>query len=619
MAGSVASQAPRLSLAGALASFKSAFVGTALMSGMINVLALTGSFFMLQVYDRVIPSRSVPTLIGLCLVAGVLYAFQGVLEVIRSRVLSRIALAMDERLHGRVYDALMRLPLRTKTAGDGLQPLRDLDQVRSFLASSGPSALFDLPWMPLYLGICFIFHFWIGVTALAGAAILVSLTLLTEVSTREPTKTASALGASRNAMAEASRRNAEVLQAMGFGNRMAARWEMVNDRFLSAHAKASDAAGAIGTFSKVARMALQSFLLAVGAYLVVEREATGGIMIASSIMMGRALSPIELSIANWKGFVGARQGWRRLIDLLALMPNAVATTALPPPRRIIKVEAVSIVPPGEKRVVVQDASFMLQAGAGLGVIGPSASGKSSLARAIVGVWLPVRGNVRLDGATIDQWENEEIGRHIGYLPQGVELFDGTVGENIARFEPNAPAEKILAAAKAAGVHDLIVHLPDGYETRIGENGAGLSAGQRQRVGLARALYGDPFLVVLDEPNSNLDAEGEAALTQAITGVRERQGIIIVIAHRPSALAGVDQVLVMANGRVQAFGPKDEVLRKSLKQALPPQGPPLQAVPAPTTSGNPPANQGGGAKAAQAAAFAGTAPLKIVGGDGGAGS
>ena len=587
---------PRLSLLATLMSFKSAFVGAALMSGMINLLALTASFFMLQVYDRVIPSRSVPTLVGLGLVAAVLYIFQGFLEVFRARVLSRIALAMDERLHGPVFNALTYLPLKTKVPGDGLQPLRDLDQVRSFLAGSGPSALFDLPWIPLYLGICFIFHFWIGVTALAGAAILVSLTLLTEMATREPTKTASALGASRNAMAEASRRNAEVLQAMGFGHRMAARWEVVNTRFLTAHARASDAAGAIGTFSKVARMALQSLLLAVGAYLVVEREATGGIMIASSIMMGRALSPIELSIANWKGFVGARQGWRRLLDLLAMMPMSATTTALPAPRLNLAVEAVSIVPPGEKRAVVQDASFVLQAGAGLGVIGPSASGKSSLSRAIVGVWSPVRGNVRLDGATLDQWHSEAMGRHIGYLPQGVELFDGTVGENIARFEPDASSEKILAAAKAAGVHDLIVHLPEGYETRIGEGGGGLSAGQRQRVGLARALYGDPFLVVLDEPNSNLDAEGEAALTQAIIGVRERRGIVIVVAHRPSALAGVDHVLVMANGRVQAFGPRDEVLRKTTKQAMP-QGLALQAVPATVQP----------------------VALKIVGGDGGAGS
>ena len=572
MADHAFGQTPRLGLTAALTSFRSAFVGTALMSGMINLLALTGSFFMLQVYDRVIPSRSIPTLIGLGVVAGVLYLFQGVLEVFRTRILSRIALAMDERLHGGVFEAIVRQPLRLKPAGDGLQPLRDLDQVRGFLAGSGPSALFDLPWIPLYLGICFVFHFWIGITALAGAAILISLTLFAELATREPTRSASSFGVGRNALADSSRRNAEVLQAMGFGGRMARRWEEVNARFLQAHTRASDSASAIGTFSKVARMALQSFLLAVGAYLVVQREATGGIMIASSIMMGRALAPVELAVANWKGFVGARQGWRRLVELLTKLPATARTTELPAPRMQLQVEAISIAPPGEKRIVVQDASFNLSAGAGLGVIGPSASGKSTLARAIVGIWQPLRGQVRLDGATLDQWANEDLGRHIGYLPQGVELFDGTVGENIARFEPDAPSEKILAAAKAAGVHDLIVHLPEGYETRIGDGGAGLSAGQRQRVGLARALYDDPFLVVLDEPNSNLDSEGETALTEAILGIRRRKGVVIVVAHRPSALAGVDQVLVMAGGRVQAFGPRDEVLRKATRQVA------IQAAP-----------------------------------------
>jgi len=566
---------PRLTLASALGSFRSAIAGTAVMSGLINVLALTGSFFMLQVYDRVIPSRSVPTLVGLCILAAALYLFQGFLEVVRARILSRIGMALDQRLNGDVYDALMRFALRARSQGDGLQPLRDLDQVRSFLSSGGPSALFDMPWMPLYLGICFLFHLWLGLTALAGAAILVSLTLLTEVMTRAPTRAAGQLGASRNALAEATRRNVEVLQAMGFAHRIAARWSAVNADYLEAHARASDAAGGIGTISKVARMALQSALLAVGAYLVVQQEASGGVMIASSIMMGRALAPIELAIANWKGFVGARQGWRRMTELLAMMPAGAAAVALPPPSQSIAVENVSLVPPGDNRAVVQEASFVLHRSAGLGIIGPSASGKSSLARALVGVWVPVRGGIRLDGATLDQWDASALGRSIGYLPQDIELFDGTVGENIARFEPEASSAAILQAARAAGVHDLIVRLPEGYATRIGEGGASLSAGQRQRVALARALYGDPFLVVLDEPNSNLDAEGEAALTQAMLGVRARGGIVVVVAHRPAALAGVDQVLVMGGGRVQAFGPKDEVLRKVTRRESPPT--PLKVV------------------------------------------
>lgn len=570
------SEPPRATLSAVLGSFRRAFAGIALMSGVVNILALTGSFFMLQVYDRVIPGRSVPTLVGLAVFAGTLFVFQGVLELIRSRLLVRIGMGLDSQLSGQVYTALMRLPLRTKLAGDGMQSLRDLDQVRSFLSSAGPTALFDLPWMPLYLAICFLFHFWIGMTALAGAIILFSLTLLAEARTREPAREANRQAAARNTLAEATRRNVEVLQAMGFGSRIAERWSDINAGYLSTNAKASDLAGTLGTISKILRMMLQSGILAIGAWLVIHQEATGGIMIASSIMMGRALAPIELAIAHWKGFVNARQAWARLTQLLALLPETTTTVSLPAPASALVVEGISVTPPGERRVVVQDAGFALEKGAGLGIIGPSASGKSSLVRAIAGIWLPGRGAVRLDGATLDQWSPEELGKHVGYLPQDVQLFDGTIAENIARFEPEAPSDKILSAARAAGVHDLIVHLPEGYETRIGEAGSTLSAGQRQRVALARALYGDPFLVILDEPNSNLDSEGEAALTEAIQGVRARGGIAIVVAHRPSALASLDQVLVMANGRVQAFGPKNEVLNKVTR----PGGVPLKVVSAP---------------------------------------
>ncbi|RWN48569.1 MAG: type I secretion system permease/ATPase [Mesorhizobium sp.] len=555
------SEPPRTTLPAVFASFRRAFAGIALMSGVVNVLALTGSFFMLQVYDRVIPGRSVPTLVGLCVFAGTLFVFQGVLELIRSRLLVRIGMALDARLSGQVYTALMRLPLRTKLTGDGLQSLRDLDQVRSFLSSAGPTALFDLPWMPLYLAICFLFHFWIGMTALLGAVILFGLTLLAEVRTREPAKRANTQAAARNTLAEATRRNVEALQAMGFGPRIAERWSGINADYLSTNAKASDLAGTLGTTSKVVRMMLQSGILAIGAWLVIHQEATGGIMIASSIMMSRALAPIELAIAHWKSFVSARQAWARLTQLLGLLPEAATSVSLPPPSFRLSVEGISVAPPGERRLVVQDAGFVLQKGAGLGIIGPSASGKSSLVRAIAGVWLPVRGTVRLDGATLDQWSSEELGKHVGYLPQDVELFDGTIAENIARFEPQPPSDKILAAARAAGVHDLVVHLPEGYETRIGEAGSALSAGQRQRVALARALYGDPFLVILDEPNSNLDADGEAALTAAIQGVRDRGGMAIVVAHRPSALQSLDQILVMTNGSIQAFGPKNEIMTK----------------------------------------------------------
>ena len=559
-------------IAGALSACRGAFVAVGILTAFLNVLMLTGSMFMLQVYDRVLPSRSVPTLVALFGLVAALYAFQGFLDLTRGRILVRIGSFLDEQLSARVYDAVARLPLKTQGRADGLLPVRDLDQLRGFLSGLGPTALFDLPWMPLYIGVCFAFHVWIGITALVGAAVLVTLTLWTEALTRAPTKAASESGGGRMALAEASRRNAEVLQAMGMRSRVSARWSDANAKHLEAQQQASDVAGGLGAASRVLRMLLQSTVLAVGAYLAINQEATAGVIIASSILVSRALAPVELAIANWKGFVAARQSWRRLSDLLGVLPEEEVAMALPPPEKSLSLEAVSIVPPGQQRIVVQDASFTLQSGQGLGVIGPSASGKSSLVRTIVGVWPAARGKVRLDGAALEQWTSEALGPHVGYLPQGVELFDGTVEENIVRFVPDPDPGMVIAAARAAAVHDMILRLPDGYETRIGEGGAALSAGQRQRIALARALFGDPFLVVLDEPNSNLDAEGDEALTQAILGARKRGAIVIVVAHRPSALQGVDHVLAMANGRVQGFGPKEEVLRKVLEPSRAPPRP-----------------------------------------------
>jgi PrtD family type I secretion system ABC transporter len=451
------------------------------------------------------------------------------------------------------------------------------------MSSVGPTALFDLPWVPLYLAICFLFHFWIGVAALAGAILLCGLTLLTELRTREPTRLAGNHAASRNAFAEASRRNAEVVHAMGFSERIAERWSAINRDYLDAQARASDVTGALGTASRVLRLALQSGVLGIGAYLVIHQEASGGIMIAGSIILSRALAPIELSIAHWKGFVSARQSWGRLKSLLAAFPASAVSVALPQPGSALTVDGISVTPPGERRLVVHDISFMLTKGAGLAIIGPSASGKSSLARALAGVWQPAAGHVRLDGASLDQWDPAERGKHVGYLPQDVQLFDGTIAENIARFETNPPARKIIDAAKAAGVHGLIVGMREGYDTRVGESGSALSSGQRQRIALARALYDNPFLVVLDEPNSNLDADGEAALTEAIKGIRTRGGIAVVVAHRPSALAALDQILVLANGRAQAFGAKDEVLG-AMSRPKTGHAPPLKIVPSTEAAG-----------------------------------
>ena len=384
---------------------------------------------------------------------------------------------------------------------------------------------------------------------------------------RAPTKAATEAAVVRSGLAEASRRNAEALVAMGMASRIAARWGKANRQYMHSQREASDLGGGLSAISKVLRMMLQSGVLAVGAYLVINQEASAGIIIAASILSARALAPVDLAIANWKGFVAARQSWQRLNQLLTVLPARTAPMPLQAPAHRLTVESVSASPPGVPKIVVQDITFKLEAGQGLGIIGPSGSGKSSLVRLLVGVWQPVRGNVRLDGAALDQWAPDALGRHVGYLPQDVELMAGTVAQNIARFEDEPDTDAVIAAAKAVGVHDLIVRLPAGYDTPIGEQGSALSAGQAQRIALARAVYRDPFLVVLDEPNSNLDSEGEEALTQAILGVRERKGIVVVVAHRPSAIAGVDQLLMMSQGRAQAIGPKDEILSKVLQRPL----------------------------------------------------
>lgn len=552
---------PQGDLRSALRACRGALAALAVVSAVINILYLTGSLYMLEVYDRVLTSRSVPTLVAISILAAALYGFQAALDMLRGRVLTRVGNAVDASVSERVFDVIVRTPLRQRTGGDGLQPLRDLDQVRSFLGSGGPTALFDLPWLPFYLGICFLFHFWIGVTALVGALILVVVTVFTEILTRRPSRETASRGAVRFALADEARRNAEALHALGMGGRMATRWSAANAACMSSQTQAADVISGFGALGKVLRMMLQSAVLGVGAYLVILQEASAGVIIAGSILSARALAPAELAIANWKGFVAARQSWRRLHDLLESLPPRPAPVALPAPSGAVTVEALCVAPPGGLGLTLADVAFSLKAGQGLGVIGPSGAGKSTLARALVGVWTPVRGCVRLDGAALDQWAPDALGEHLGYLPQDVELLEGTIAENIARFRPDAPASAIIAAAKAAGVHDLILRLPVGYDTRLGEGGIGLSAGQRQRIGLARALFGDPFLVVLDEPNSNLDADGDAALTQAIAGVRRRGGVAIIIAHRPSALAAVDMALLIVDGTQRAFGPKDAVLAK----------------------------------------------------------
>ena len=551
----------------------------AVFSGVVNVLALTSSIYMLQVYDRVLSSRSVPTLIVLSLVALWLYGVQAILDVIRSRMLVRISGHVERDLAPRVFRVIVEMPLRARiSSAEAMQPLRDLDAVRGFLASGGPIAIFDMPWMPIYLLLIFILHPALGWLATCGALLLVGLTIATDRLSREPTRETVAEAGRRAAFAEAARRNAEVLRAMGLTHRMMSVWGRGDQRYIEANRKLSDVSSLLGGIGKALRIALQSAVLGLGAYFVIHGEVTGGIMLAASVTMSRALAPIELAIAQWKGFVAARQGAKRLDRVIAEFDKLEEPMQLPAPRRDLSVVGLYVGPPGASLPTVQNINFRLEAGEALGVIGPSAAGKSTLVRALVGVWRPLRGEIRLDGAALGQWPPTDLGRYIGYLPQDIELFEGTIADNIARFEPNADPNAIVAAAQAAGVHDMVLHLEHGYDTRIGEGGHALSAGQRQRVGLARALYGNPFLVVLDEPNSNLDAEGEAALTAALVSVKSRGGIVIVIAHRAGAISAVDWLCVLNNGQMQHYGRKDEVLRAVMKK--PPQS---SSVPRPDTS------------------------------------
>lgn len=539
----------------------------ALFSGAINILALAGSFYMLQVYDRVLPSRSVPTLVGLTILMLMLYSVNGLLEYVRARLMTRVGTRFDLKFAPQIFKAIQILPLRSRGGGDGMQPLRDLDTVRSFLSGLGLTALFDLPWMPFYLIFVYLLHPSLAIVAVGGALLLIMLTALTEIMSSRPIKEAANTGGRRMALAEQARRNAEAIHVMGLTPHIGRIYTNLNARYLADQLRASDATGGIGNITRVFRLTLQSAVLGLGAYLVIENELSAGAIIAASITVSRSLAPIETAIANWKSFVAARQASARIAALLmAAGEEDGRVVELPPPRNSLQVEQLTIVPPGSTEAVLRNISFHVESGDGLAIIGPSGSGKSSLAKALVGVWRPATasGSVRIDGAALDQWRPELLGRHLGYMPQDIELLTGTVAENIARFNPDASDESIVEAGLASGAHDMILRLSDGYQTRIGEGGRALSGGERQRVALARAVFGKPFLVILDEPNANLDATGDAALATAVQSIRARGGIVIVIAHRPAALSAVNKVLVMANGQIRAFGPRDEVLKTVLQ-------------------------------------------------------
>jgi len=556
-------------------------LGVAGFSGVVNILMLSGSLYMLQVYDRVIPSRNIATLVGLSLMVLLAYLVQGYFEALRARMLCRVATLFDVGMQESIHTALATLPLRGASSMLLQQPLRDLDQIRTFMSGMGPTAFLDMPWIPIFLIVLFLFHPAIGTTALLGTIAIITMTLLTERLSRGAAKAAMDSSARRQVLADTTLRNAEVIRALGMMDRFTVRWSQANERYLRENIRATDLYANLGSGAKLLRYALQSGMLGIGAYLVVVDKASGGIMIASSIMMGRALAPVELALGSWKQLVAARQGLARLREICKVTAKPPAPpVALPRPCRELSVEDLTLAAPGMDKPIVSNISFSLKAGMGLALLGASASGKTCLSRALVGIWPTKNGVVRLDGAAIDQWCNEDLGRHIGYLPQDVALFEGTVAENICRFDERATSDAILKAAQIAGVHDIILGLPQGYGTRIGQGGMTLSAGQRQRIGLARAVFGDPFLVVLDEPNANLDADGENSLGRAIQTLRRSGSIVIVISHRPSALAVLNMAMVLYEGKAIAFGSCEEVFARIRTEAARP-APKAQAAAART--------------------------------------
>lgn len=548
-----------LSVADAIRTCRSAFWGIFVISAVLNILMLTGPIFMLQVYDRVLSSSSVPTLVVLSVITLSLYLFSGMLDILRSKALLRISMRVYTRLCNPSLRANIRLPVLLGSKGSGVHPGRDLDTIRRFLGSQGPASIFDLPFMPLYFALVFIMHSALGYLALAGGALIFVLVICNEFASRSPTKEVGMRTAAQSKIMDSARRNSEVVNAMGMLGRLSDRFSEMVEPYYFSQQMATDRSNFYSSVIKLLRMILQSAMLALGAYLAIKQEISGGVMIASSIIMARAIAPIEQAVGQWPSFIACRQAAGRLNQVLLQCDVDKGLEGLPLPRQELTVQDAATSAPGEPLVLLQGVEFSLQAGDGLGIIGGSGSGKTSFARALVGVWPVLKGAVRLDGSTIDQWSDQDRGRFIGYLPQDVELFEGTVAENIARFDKDADVVAIVAAAKMAGIHNLIAGLPEGYNTMIGEAGARLSAGQRQRVGLARALFGNPFLVVLDEPNSNLDVEGEQALSRAMMDIRERGGIVVVVAHRASALAAVNKVLIIQNGQQVAFGDKDQIL------------------------------------------------------------
>lgn len=542
----------------ALGDYKSILISVGCFTALINILMLVPSIYMLQVYDRVLSSHNETTLAMLSLMVVGFFVFIGLLEIIRSFIVIRIGSQLERRFNLRVYQAAFERNL-FRGEGNAGQSLGDLTHIRQFVTGPALFAFFDAPWFPVYLFVIYLFNVWLGVFATAGAVLLIGLAFLNEAMTKKPLGEAAVFSQKSSQMATSHLHNAETIQAMGMLGALRHRWFQVHSRFLGLQNQASDIGAVISSLSKTLRLCLQSLVLGLGALLVIKGDMTAGMMIAGSILMGRVLSPIDQLIAVWKQWSGAKLAYRRLDALLQTFPPSDDAMALPAPKGQITFEQVSAGPPGQRGATLHLVSFQLGSGEVLGVLGASGSGKSTLARVLVGVWPTLGGTVRLDGADIHRWNRDELGPYIGYLPQDIELFSGSIAQNIARFREADP-QKVVEAAHQAGVHDLILRLPQGYDTVLGEDGCGLSGGQKQRVALARALYGKPSLVVLDEPNSNLDTVGEAALAGAIAQMKAQGTSVILVTHRSSALAQADKLLVLNDGRLQAFGPSQDVLK-----------------------------------------------------------
>lgn len=542
----------------ALLQFKSAFITVGVFSAILNILMLAPSLYMLQVYDRVLASRNEATLLMLTLIIVVAYLVLGGLEFVRSFVLIRISAQLDMKLNKRVYTAAFEQSLK-RTGVNAGQFLLDLTSIRQFVSGNALFAFFDAPWFPIYLFIIFLFNTSLGLFALFGSVLLIALAFANESVSRKPLSEANALAVTANNLATNNLRNAEVIEAMGMLQNLMTRWYKLQCKYLLLQGEASEKAGIIAAISRFTKISLQSLVLGFGALLVLENKITPGMMIVASILMGRILTPVEQLINVWRTWSGVKSAYLRINELLIANPPRVVSMQLPKPKGAVSVEGISVVPPGASVAALKNLSFTISPGDVLGVIGPSGAGKSTLARTLVGIWPTVSGYVRLDTVNIFNWNKEELGPYIGYLPQDIELFAGTVSENIARFG-EVDAKKVILAAQRAGVHDMILRLTKGYDTLLGDDGAGLSGGQKQRLGLARAIYDDPSLIVLDEPNSNLDEVGEQALIATINNLQQRGKTIVMVTHRSSALAITTKLLLLVDGSAQMFGPTNKVMK-----------------------------------------------------------